>query len=211
MQIQLTVIQQLLRMFSCAYILLRKSVGHEKKMWIKKVKKNKIKNILQPSLCCCLWTTKAFTQAYFTWYEKQHFCLKMGSLWSIRSPFLWLDRQHTPAEKSLAAYSSICLPTETLSIEANCQRNPKGKRASLNFRQLHIIHLKAKLLRSNESEADDLSLRSLKSYSPYLVLFPLADGNCVNVSSNQSVLQTSLSPLHCLPSPCAPKTEPQFI
>lgn len=96
-----------------------------------------------------------------------------------------------PAEKSLAEYSSICLPTETPSIKANCHRNPKGK--SLFFFQpfwmsgscIYLIHLKAKLLRSNESEADDLSLRSPKSYSPYLVFFPPADGNCMNVSSNR--------------------------
>lgn len=49
---------------------------------------------------------------------------------------------------------------------------------------IYLIHLKAKPLRSNESEADDFSLRSPKSYSPYLVLFPSADGDCMNVSSN---------------------------
>lgn len=41
------------------------------------------------------------------------------------------------------------------------------------------------MLRSNESEADDLSLRSPKSSSPYLVLLPSADSNCMNVSSNR--------------------------
>lgn len=50
---------------------------------------------------------------------------------------------------------------------------------------IYLIHLKAKVLRSSKSEADDLSLRSPKSYSPYLVLFPSADGDCMSVSSNR--------------------------
>ncbi len=53
-----------------------------------------------------------------------------------------LGSQHAPAEKSLAEYSSICLPRETPSIKANCHRNPKGRSlffsSFLNVRQLHI-------------------------------------------------------------------------
>lgn len=47
------------------------------------------------------------------------------------------------------------------------------------------------MLRSNESEADDLSLRSPKSSSPYLVLLPSADSNCMNVSSNRPCCKRS--------------------
>ncbi len=38
-----------------------------------------------------------------------------------------LGRQHKPAEKSLAAYSSICLPAKFPPVKANCHWNPKGK------------------------------------------------------------------------------------
>lgn len=120
-----------------------------------------------------------------------------------------------PAEKSLAAYSSICLPAQTPSIEANCHRNPKWKKSSffhplwMSGSCIHLIHLKAKLMRSNESQADDLSLRSPKSYSPYLVLLPSTDGNCMNVSSNRLCCKRSYlrSTAYLL---VAHKIEPQF-
>lgn len=94
----------------------------------------------------------------------------------------------------------------------------KSKRERLSFFQplwisgscTYLIHLEAKLLRSNECEADDLSLRSPKSCSPYLVLLPSADSSSVNVSSNR-LQETLLSALHCIPSPCTLKIEPQFI
>lgn len=110
-----------------------------------------------------------------------------------------LGRQHPPAERSLAAYSSICLPAETPSIKANCHRNSEGKGAFfpqslwMSVSCIYLIHLKAELLRSNESEAD-FSLRSPKSNSPYLSLLPSADSNCMNVSSNH--LRCKRSYLH---------------
>lgn len=76
---------------------------------------------------------------------------------------------------------------------------------------IYLIHLKAEQLRSNNSEADDLSLRIPKSNSPYLVLLPSADGNCMNVSSSRLCCKTFLSLFQCLPSPCTLKIEPQFI
>lgn len=41
----------------------------------------------------------------------------MGSVCLVQSPFLRLGRQHTPAEKILAAFSSICPPAENPSRE----------------------------------------------------------------------------------------------
>lgn len=69
-------------------------------------------------------------------------------------------------------------------------------------------HLKAKLLQSYTSEADDLSLRSPKSWSPYLVLFPLSRRQLYGRLLQSSML---LSPLHCVHTPRAQRIEPQFI
>ena len=77
------------------------------------------------------------------------------------------------------------------STKANCQRNPEGTVCPffqplwMSGSCIHLIHLKAKVMRSNESQADDLSLRSPESWSPYLVLLPSPDGNCMNVSSSR--------------------------
>lgn len=53
---------------------------------------------------------------------KRSLCLEMGSFCLLQSPFFQLGRQHTPAGKSLAAFSSICLPAENPSSEGNYQR-----------------------------------------------------------------------------------------
>lgn len=75
---------------------------------------------------------------------------------------------------------------ESPSIEANCHQNPKGRESLwMSGSCIYLIHLKAKLLRSCKSLADDLSLETPKSYSAYLVLFPSAEGHCKNVSSNR--------------------------
>lgn len=80
---------------------------------------------------------------------------------------------------------SVCLQ-KLHPLNTNCHRNPKGKESLwMSGSCIYLIHLKAKLLRSNESEADDLSLRGAKSYSPYLVFFPSAACKCMNVSSNR--------------------------
>lgn len=62
-------------------------------------------------------------QSLFKRGTEHSLCLEIGSFCLFQSPFLRLGRQHTPAEKSLAAFSSICLAAENPSREGNYQRD----------------------------------------------------------------------------------------
>lgn len=77
---------------------------------------------------------------------------------------------------------------------------------------IYLIHLKAKVLRFNEFQADYLSLRRPRSSAPYLLSPPsLPSVDCENVLSNHLGCKGLLSLFCRIPSLCTYKIELPFI